>query len=391
MKWSIHKARDGNDTLSLNDVFLYSKFRPIDEVRKWLLKEINEKASSYLVIGLGLGYHVQQLKEITDKIIYVYYFDEREIEMANILSSDQICLINDLNEVATDGLQILLSTAWVSAIGENHPLYVQLETIKMFERSFKLHGNLMLENYYKNITQNLSLNYPKPRKKIACLISAGPSSEETLMWLKNYENYVDIYSVGAALNICNYYGIEPTAVVITDSQEEIAKQIIDYEGPLFFLLTASAKAVRNHNGIKYPLCQEGYLLSEKFADENNLPKLLTGGSVATTAFSLIQYLKYEKIIFFGQDLGFCGENTHAIHSLSNKKNEKKNLLIIKANDGSEINTNLTLNMYLTWFNKHCKESHAQVFTTALKGAKIAGVKYIDQKNFYNIIMGKDLV
>ena len=59
-----------------------------------------------------------------------------------------------------------------------------------------------------------------------------------------------------------------------------------------------------------PLGFEGFeeMIKEKTGEA--LGELKTGGSVATDAFSLAEYLGFEKIILIGQDLAYTGGKTH---------------------------------------------------------------------------------
>lgn len=60
-------------------------------------------------------------------------------------------------------------------------------------------------------------------------------------------------------------------------------------------------------------------MAEKFAEKHEQPLFSTGGSVATTTFSLIEWLGYEELYLFGQDLCFLAKQTHAENSISNRE------------------------------------------------------------------------
>lgn len=385
MQWALAEAKDGKATLQLNSHWLYSRYRPYEDAEKWIASNYDEEATSYLLIGLGLGYHVQALQRYTTKKIYVYYFDKKELAYSLVQQSEQVVFINSLAESIAYSAQLLLPTTFLKAIGSTHPLHEALMLIKIQQQSFKHFGAQMLENFNMNVQQLVIKPYPKKNNNIACLIASGPSAEDTLPWLQDYQQDVDIYSVGSALAICNKYSIIPKAAIITDVQSTMVKQLKGYTGPLYYLMTANACAVEKHKGEKYPLCQQGYALAEELATQYNLPKLATGGSVATTTFSLLEYMEYDSIVLFGQDLGFTNNKTHATASTSYNELQGEIRLQVKANNGQYIQTLGNLKAYLHWFNRHCKNSTSKVYNTAVHGAKIEGVPLLTQSQFEDLI------
>ena len=75
-------SKNGEVTLRLNEVFIYSKYRPKEDAVRWINAEFDEEAESYLLIGLGLGYHLQELiGKSKDKPVTVFYFDKNEYEL----------------------------------------------------------------------------------------------------------------------------------------------------------------------------------------------------------------------------------------------------------------------------------------------------------------------
>ncbi len=388
MNWQLQQAKNGELTLLLNGVAIYSKYRPYDDAVRWVLNEFDEEATHYLIIGLGLGYHAEALAELTTKPIYVYYFGQKELDIFQQSGSQlalNIKLINSLELVVnTSNLQLMVPNVWIKAIGENNVLYCTLDTIKRNQISYKKFAPLMHSNAEKNIALYEHKPYPKPSSNTACLVSSGPSLNETIEWLVEAKN-VDIYVVGSALKLVLAKGIHPKAVIITDAQQNIVKQLenTDFKGILFYLLTANAEAVSLHQGEKFILCQKGYEAAEELADKYSLPKVATGGSVATTTFSLLDHLGYENIVLFGQDLGFSGERTHADGSTSGKI-VKNSSIQVQANDGSVIKTQPNLYVYLRWFNEHCPIANARVYNTARQGAKINGTQFITKEQYLQL-------
>lgn len=393
--WEVTKAKNGVESLKLNGILIYSSYNPISGVQQWINKEIDFNAKSYLLIGLGLGYHLYELsKLVIDKPIIVFFFDSQELEIFKRTNKEEwwkqsnIQIVNKLDVIDLSEAQVLLSNAWLKAIGEKHPLFQSLEVIKINQTSFKMYEKKMLENFTENIKFKDASFTIQETNKVACLVAAGPSLDETIYWLKENEKLVDIFAVGAALKSLVALEIIPKAIVLSDANDILIKQFegLNYSGDLFYLSTANTQCVKSHKGAKYILFQQGYKLAEKEAKKRNVPLIDTGGSVATTTFSLLENIGYKKVVLFGQDLGFTSDWTHAINSTSNKSVENlKFIRKIEANNGSEINTTAMFQTFLYWYNLKMEQTTVKVFNTAKIGAKINKVKYIDKKQFKDII------
>ncbi|MFJ7669482.1 motility associated factor glycosyltransferase family protein [Lysinibacillus sp. NPDC097195] len=400
MQFEKIEAKDGNATLKVNNILLYSKYRPIIDAEKFIECEFNNDDKGYLLIGLGLGYHLHALlKLVSDsKPIFVYALDSQEIDLYKSIYGSRklpknVTITTDFREIATvNDYQIIMPHVWLQVMDKQHPLYFLLMDIKMKQMSFKRFASIMEMNFYENIQQHsFSLQYFQERlnqKKISCLIASGPSLDVTKKWLKVVNEKAFLMCVGSALKVLLKEGIVPDGVIISDCQPTIIEQLKDsgYTGDLFFLSTADFNTVRFHKGDKYILLQKGYELAEQYAKEMNYPLLETGGSVATTGFSLLQHLGFESIVLFGQDLGFMDEYTHATNSTSGRNFSKDEQYIeIESNAGAPIKTLPNLYSYLTWFNQNCKESTCNVYNTAKNGAKIESVPLLNEKQLYELI------
>lgn len=396
LKWEKVQAKNKEQTLILNDYQLYSNYRPRESAFQWVKSELDEEANEYILIGLGLGYHLEYLLKLTDtKQVYVYYFDNTELQIfkenTNLTSSqlNSVELRNSFEGIKIDNnIQVLIPHTWIKAIGDKHPLYNILEVIKLTQVSYKRAKNLMSENFELNVLEGNETITKGIKHKVGCLVAAGPSLDKTVTWLKEFQSLVDIYVVGAALKTVLAHEISPTGVVISDANEILKSQFqgLKYEGPLFYLSTANSETVKSLSGKKYILFQKGFYLAEEFASQKSIPLIESGGSVGTVTFSLMEQLGYRTIILFGQDLGFPNNTTHAKASSSNTEIDinvirKK----VEANDGSMINTNLMLYSFWNWYEEKCKSSLLKIYSTAVKGAKISNVNLIDKEQFQKII------
>jgi len=397
LHWHVEQAKNGEVTLRLNEVFIYSKYRPKEDAVRWINAEFDEEAESYLLIGLGLGYHLQELiGKSKDKPVTVFYFDKNEYELFLNHNRDFwwkkecVKIVHDLTQTELHGnVQILLPNVWVKGIGENHPLFLTLEVIKINQLSYKKNSEKLKDNFFRNKALKDESIEKQKQDKVACLVAAGPSLNDTVSWLKKYQYKVDIYVVGAALKKLLANGIVPKATILSDASDGTLSQFQNthFKGDLYYLSTANYNSVAAHNGKRYILYQQGYKLAEKEAEKRNAPLVETGGSVGTTTFSLLENLGYEIVVLFGQDLGFVGAQTHATLSVSGR-DASNDVFVrkIEANDDSYIHTTAIFQTFWYWYEKKMETTKVKVFNTATKGAKIKNIPLISEDKFKEIIV-----
>lgn len=394
MQFEMLVAKNGEPTLKINNKFIYSNYSPIKEAERFIASEFENNYTGYILIGLGLGYHLDALLNLTNKNVVVLPINNEDLifyknNSVNNRLSD-IFLLNSSLTIDISNFQIIIPSSILNAIDDQHELYYYLQDIKILQRSFKSQSELMEINYNKNIKLNDSDHSQFKslfQGKSACLISAGPSLDNLINQVKFAQTQgLYILSVGSALKTLLYNGIQPSAVIITDAQEGIINQFNEtkYEGILFYLCTANNKTVENHLGNRIILYQKGYELSEKMMSDDNL--LETGGSVATIAFSLLEYMGFDSVYLFGQDLGFAGEMTHANNSTSTKRLLNKSYKQIEANNGTFINTEDNFYSYLRWFEKKFSNTMINVYNTAKLGAKIRGATFVDSDDLEDLIL-----
>lgn len=395
MKWEVEVAKDNSYTLKVNNVYIYSKYRPIDDAYRYVLNEKKSFADKIFLVGLGLGYHLKALLEHNKTAeIYILIFDECELHFLGkygdktILENERthiITLTNKENLIDLANTQPIIPIQWIKAIGPTHKLTDFLEDIKLRQMSF----DFIEECMAKNFQYTSSLNHPTVSKlknvftkKTACLVSSGPSLETTIHALKKFKGKAYIICMGSTLKMLLAHDLSPDAVIISDAKEAVKYQLINtnYTGRLFYSATASKEALELHVGPKIVLYQQGYYASESLALQRNVETLSVGGSVATLGFSLANYLGFENIILFGQDLGFKDGKTHA--TLATSGVQTKQAYVYKqvlANSGEFINASRSLNTYYRWFQKNVPLSKSNVFNTAWDGAKINGANYISEE------------
>ena len=384
MNWHIEKAKNEQKTVKLNDIYLYSKYNPQRDVEKFMSAEVDTANKKFILVGLGLGYHLDYLVEHLENIEVQYILlDEQEKEVYLEHNTKKYLQLPNVHafksdEAFNEQAQIIIPQSFLRAIGHNHPLFEFIEDIKIRQVSYKRFKEQMIENFSENIKLFTPLLKITTSKK-AALVASGPSLNKTISWLEKHQQEFDIYCVGSALKVLLAHQIMPTAVFMTDAQHTMLKQIdTRYNGILYFLSTANYQAVSKHAGEKQILFQKGFTRAEEFAEQYAQPLFETGGSVATTAFSYIEWLGYKELYLFGQDLGFSEMQTHAMGSTSGKEIKKYNqVLDVLANDHTIIRTTPNLLSYKRWFDQAFSKTPMKIFNTSEKGAKLKNTTFFD--------------
>ncbi|QPA30709.1 motility associated factor glycosyltransferase family protein [Thermaerobacillus caldiproteolyticus] len=396
----IHLSKKGPLTMKLNGHYLYSRYDPLKDAERFIHSQIDGSASVYCLFGFGLGYHVQELlqKEPDKQIVVIEPYVSvirkaaENIDLSNIFSHpnvDILCLeqgqtmINALNELAKQQTRWIIPNAWLKSLPQDHPFKHFLEDIKIREMSFQRFSSLMEKNFAENLKYmdaDVGKLFAKFNGQKAILVSAGPSLDDTVYSLKKLKGKYFILSVGSALRVLKENDIVPDAVIITDPQETVYKQLdgMEFAQPLIYLSTACHSAVANHRGLKVLAFQKGYPKAESYAGQYDLPLVDTGGSVATTALDILIKMGFSEIVLLGQDLAYSKNRSHALQSTSGVEVvSNESLFPFPANDGTMVKTTTILSIYRRWFERKVAETKHVIFkNTAEKGAVIQGVPFV---------------
>lgn len=392
MNWEIEQAKNGQITLRVDEYLLYSKYDPINDATKFIESEIDPLMSNYLLIGVGLGYHLEALLKMTkDQTTYVYSINQNEEKLfhkygnIDLLNHERVMFI-DMEEIPAillnNKTQVIVPLPWVKVMEDRHPLFDVLQDIKTRQMSQDKSNHELFENFRLNLTNNdPSINHYEKhfKNKSACLVSAGPSLNKSIDLLKEISTDYFVISVGSALKVLLAEKIEPDAVIITDPSLNVIKQIegTHFTGPLFYLSTANHRMTTSYYNNRFIIYQKGFSEAENYVIDKEIPLLETGGSVATTAVSLLEFMGFQEIYLFGQDLGFKEGITHATGSTSGVSVAKKNRFrTVLANNGEQIYTTPNLRSYHRWFEKKAKQTYMKIYNTSLNGAEIEGVPFI---------------
>lgn len=377
--------------------YLHSSVNPEIEAR--FLVDSLKMTEDYIVFGMGLGYHVLELLNryrsarvhIFESNIYLLYMAFTYIDWTTYIANGRMRVVynDDLKQLVSE-----LSGRFAEM--KNAELLVHYPAIKMIEdaqtrqlledffvttSSMREQGGL-LDSNFEVISK---LNLPECgelkdifKDKAVVIVGAGPSVDSQLDRLRKYRDKITVFATGHITRRLVNEGIIPDAVIITDPQPLMYKQIdgVNLKGiPMILLSTASASVIDYYNGSIYVAYQSGYELAEIKAKEIGATLFETGGSVTTTALDIALRFGAGKIIFVGVDLAYTGGYSHA--SGEGRRIENTDgLRQVRSNTGDMVYTSKNLDIYRKWIERRIEGVMDTKFYNTGEGAVIKGTVLI---------------
>lgn len=413
-------------------LYLNGRYAPSAAGEAWLEKQGKiEEYAPIIVIGISNGVHIRQIMEAAPKTANILIYEpslelfRREIEEVDLSFLFQMdipvgIIIEGFNQVEIElYFHRMISYDNMTSL----KCYESGNYAELFPKEVKKFINLLYKyvemqcvnwNTYtrytsikaKNVFHNLPYLYQGysagelenilPEDVPVIVVSAGPSLNKNLKDLKKAVGKACIIATDTAMKPLLNAGITPNLFVIVDGlkpgilfeHKNISKV------PMVTMTEVSIASMDAHKGKKFfyysgsPFENRILMdLSEQEKRVMTLPSFESGGSVATTAYSLGRYMGAKTIILVGQDLALTGNRTHADGTFQEKMEEiqiDRNdsfYMEVDAVDGGKVLTRGDLKVYLEWFEKYIKKWSDMTTVDATEGgALIHGSKIMTLKN-----------
>ena len=406
-KFTLSLAINGQPTAQTfvngQSFYLHSSVNPEREAS--LLADSLKQAEDYMVFGMELGYHVLELLNrhqsarvhVFESNIYLLHMAFTYIDWTTYIANGRMRVVynDDLKQLVSE-----LSGRFAEM--KNAELLVHYPAIKMIEdaqtrqlledffvttSSMREQGGL-LDSNFEVISK---LNLPECgelkdifKDKAVVIVGAGPSVDLQLTSIKKYRDKITVFPTGHITRKLVNEGIIPDAVIITDPQPLMYKQIdgVNLKNiPMILLSTASSSVIDYYNGPIYVAYQSGYIHAEIKAKEIGATLFETGGSVTTTALDIALRFGARKIIFVGVDLAYTGGYSHA--SGEGRRIENTDgLRQVRSNTGGMVYTSKNLDIYRKWIERRLEGVRdTEVYNTG-DGAEIKGTVLV--KDFMSL-------
>lgn len=405
--YSLEKSKDDKYIIRINKegkkIYLGSKYNVQRDIDKFLqeLEDINP-SSIMIVFGLASGEHIKELLsklEESNKVLIV----EPDINVLNkflkvefaedIINDDRIALwlykkgqMKDLFSHSIDATNVKSNIKF--KIFCNYDKVYSEELLHTFDDLKKIMENSLMDNAttkhfsetftkafisnLKHIVESTPINYFKNKfeEKPAIVVSAGPSLEKNVHELKEVQDDFIIITGARSLGTLIKNDIIPDFICMVDPIEFNCKFIenyLEYKIPLIFFESTSYKAMNLYKGPK--ILFSGNPITTIML-EQNIDRLLAGGSVAHTCTSFASYIGCNPITFIGQDFAYTGEKLHSDSSVfeeNNKVNDKIDTIEVKDVFGNLVRTDRKLNIYRINMEGIIKSHKDKTFINSTEG------------------------
>ena len=416
-KFNIINTRDGYKTIEVNynseNIRLNSIFSPKKEAERWAKKfDDTGKITSLIMYGLGNGIFFDELKMKIDNHAYIFFYEPNidlfifilyNFDLKNILSDERTELfIKDINDIDLY-IELCRKINWTMIPTQLvccHPVYDRLykeqfqkfiHIIEEYRYAMKISGNTSVEfakkftlNTIKNLEFIEKSNYlgdfeGKIDKNIPIIIvAAGPSLDKNIDELKNAERKSIILATDSAVKTLMEHNINFDAIVTIDGDKYIEKFDGEYceNIPVFTIPDAKYELLKQNRGRKIWITGQNFYTEMYKKYGYDFPEYLSGGSVATAAFSIAQILGIQTIILIGQDLAYNGDITHSGRRIIEQEHIKQKEIYIDGIDGEKVRTKQDWLRYLQWFENIIAQMdrNINVIDATEGGAKIRGTK-----------------
>lgn len=409
--------------------FLNGKYAPSAVVERWLDTQGKiEEYAPIVIIGISNGVHIRRIMEAAPKtsniLIYEPSFElfrraMEEVDLSFLFQMDIPVgiIVEGLNEtelplylhlfISYDNMTLLkyyMSGNYAELFPEQVEEFVKTLKKHMLDVEVGWHTtvrytNITAENMFHNLPylcegyNVCELQGMLPDDVPVIVVSAGPSLNKNIMDLKKAVGKACIIATDTAMKPLLNAGIRPDLFVIVDGlkpallfeHKEISKV------PMVTMTSVSVGPMDIHKGKKFFYYsgsafedQLFFELSRKECRDCSLYNIPTGGSVATSAFSLGVLMGAKTVILMGQDLAMTGNRTHADGTFQDKMEEididSGEYFEVESVDGGKVLTRADLKHYLDWFETCIKEwSHITVVDATEGGALIHGSKIMTLK------------
>lgn len=390
--------------------YLCSTVDPMLEAYRLAKENFTPEADSYRIWGMGLGYHVYALYQLThgSTDIYVYDTDSFLFDIAKsgklgpwqeVFSDSRIHLIEDpdatkfSSSITAEGTKIILHMPSVHKLSEGTQAQTGrknvLKKLQLTINTFEEQKNNIYLNFYKNITNTDGYAedlFPEYEGQNVVIVAAGPSLDKNIHILKDaLDNHapIKVLCVGTVLRKLINVGITPDAVFVMDANEVVYAQLEGLEHlnvPLILNSSTYYKIALNYHGKKYLACQSGFEPAEKLGHR----LFSTGSSVTTLAIDFAIQAKASKIILIGCDMAYTNNSSHASGTVQNRSTARYKTVKVKGYYEGTVDTSVSLSIFREWIEGRMKEDDAKSITlinATEGGAYIEGMNHIPLESF----------
>lgn len=422
---TILKVQDNGKTYYLN-----GKYAPSAAAEDWLDRQGTMDAfAAVIIIGISNGTHIKKIMETVPKTVNIMVYEPsyeifrramEEVDLSFLFQPDIPVgiVVEKINGFETERYFQLLITydnmvSLKTYLSGNYTKLFPKET-EEFIKALNSHIKALTVSWNTqirytdinavNIFHNLHYLYEGyscadlyhllPGDVPVIIVSAGPSLNKNMQDLKAAKGKACIIATDTAMKPLLNAGIIPDLFMIVDGLKpgELFEHRDISKVCMVTMTAVSREPMDMHAGKKFfynsnsPYETELIRVIDAMKSRQVLlPDFPTGGSVATSAYSLGVFMGASTIILVGQDLALTGNKVHADGAFYNEKcdidMESGAFMEVEAVDGGKVITRNDFKLYLDWFEMVIKKwKHIKTIDATEGGALIHGAKNMTLKN-----------
>lgn len=409
--------------------YLNGKYAPTAPVEEWLVSQGDmDKFATIIIVGISNGVHIKRIMESVPKTVNIMIYEPsfeifrramEEVDLSFIFQLDIPVgiVVQEINGFEVERyfryfvtydnmifLKIYMSGNYQNLFPEQVGTFI--ENLKKYINNIEVgwnttirYTNVNAQNVFHNLCylyEGASVSELKgmlPEDVPVIVVSAGPSLNKNIQDLKAAVGKACIIATDTAMKPLLNAGIVPDLFMIVDGlkpAELFEHKDISKVG-MVTMTAVSTEPMDIHKGRKFFYYSNSPYETELIRnvaamDEREicLPDIPTGGSVATSAYSLGVYMGAKTVILVGQDLALTGNKAHVDGAFENEICEIDMSTGIysevEAVDGGKVITRNDFKLYLDWFEMIVKAwDHIQIVDATEGGALIHGSKVMTLK------------
>lgn len=375
--------------------YLYSSIDPYKEAFYFADSVAKRNVERYIICGCALPLWVMVLVNIHNKKNIDIYCSDKEMIFfdlhyrwyehffrngVRLFYDEDYSLFAKAAKEYPDG--VIIDTN-VFDLCKEPQLRRKLQRIYISDMSFRNSETKLKASFETNtvLCKTMSKEFLKQfEDKEIFIFAAGPSLNKNINKFKNLNRECLLISTGTAFKRLINEGIIPDYVIILDCKDTIWNQFENVKNdtiPVIMASTACSRVAKEYQGEKYIICQKGYGLAEKFADDHNIPTYSTGGSVSTIAMSFAIQSAAKRVVFVGLDLAFTNNTGHAEGTGSALTSKESDMFPVKSWDQTDtVLSDNKFDIYRTWFVEQIRELRKKGCKTEIINATEGG-SYIE--------------
>ena len=402
------------------EIFLHSKYDPFREAQQITASANISPTADLICLGFGLGYHIIEVLKLEAKRDFILIIEKNlslihaafhYIDYTFLLTDKRVIwsvdeeppvIFNRLRnfslQILANGLSFLEHNASIQCV----PFYYDAAKKAVTEifTWAKVNVNTQLskaENFSSNIIKNSEIFVQSPgigelknkaKNVPAFIVSAGPSLDKNIFYLKLVKEKALIFAVDSAVKALIDNGIKPDFVISIDFGEKNLRHMKGFDTEdltLIFDPEVHPEIPAGFKGQKICINLPGKGLCDwttsVIGDKGGLEK---GLSVAHTAFFTAEYMGCSPIIFIGQDLAHPRGAWHTkgsdmFQQAGTFSDIRKRKTSVEGYYGGTETSETSLKVFLNHFESILSGSNKTVFNATEGGAKINGMKNISMR------------